>query len=404
MSKIYPLPNFDGTCHINKFGKPAYSKRFQEVGKFHEPGLAPVYDKTGWYHIKPNGRPAYNRRYLKVWGFYCGRAAVKDSDGFMHISKNGKPVYKDRYQWVGNFQEGACVVQTKKGFYHIGINGKRLYDKNYNYVGDFKDNVSVAWTGKNNTCRYINKKGDVLNRHTFTYLGLIHKNYARARDSIGWVHIKRNGLKAYHKYFEFIEDFYNGLAVVKTYKGEYLRINENGETIDKFESRDNKKSVKIVITGNIGSGKTTLRNKIQKVTGWKAHGIDDMRKYFGDKTPAGEARSWAAFLHEAQSCDNMIIEYTGCGPNSHLVNEALRQSQSKIYYIAVSSNISVCLKRISKRRWITPYPFKQLPEKNLLTRIHKELKKEWNKRDYIHYNKYSKIEKILTNIKNDNVT
>ncbi|NDB82236.1 MAG: hypothetical protein EB127_05775 [Alphaproteobacteria bacterium] len=401
--QVYPLPASDGSHHIDDSRKPAYSKRFKEVGKFHTPGLAPVLDESGWYHILPNGKPAYKERYEKVWGFYCGRAAAKDSSGWMHISKNGKPIYKERYQWVGNFQEDACVVQTKEGFYHIGINGKTLYDKIYSYAGDFKDNVAVAWTRKNNTCRYINKEGVFLNRNAYSYLGLIHKNYACARDSIGWMHIKRNGLKAYHNYFEFIEDFYNGLAVVKTYKGEYLRINECGETIDKFESGFKKRGIKIVVTGNIGSGKTTLRNKIQKLTGWKAYGIDDMRKHFGDKTPAGEARSWAAFLNVAQSCNNSIIEYTGCGPNSHLVNEALRQSQSRIYYIAVSSKISDCLKRISNRKWDVPYPFNKLPDKNLLGRIHQELKVEWKKRDYIYFNKNSKLTQILKNIKNDNI-
>ena len=52
----------DGSHHVDEFGVPAYEERFDEVLKFHPPGLAPVRRRGIAWHIKDSGKPAYERR------------------------------------------------------------------------------------------------------------------------------------------------------------------------------------------------------------------------------------------------------------------------------------------------------------------------------------------------------
>ena len=109
----------DASHHIHQ-GRPAYQSRFDEVLKFHEPGLAPVHDASGAYHITPDGLAAYAPRYIRTFGFYEGRAAVHAKDGWFHVLGDGSPLYGERYAWCGNFQEGRCPVRLPGGdYFHI---------------------------------------------------------------------------------------------------------------------------------------------------------------------------------------------------------------------------------------------------------------------------------------------
>src|SRR5256885_151596 len=66
----------DQTHHL-KGGSAAYEARFEEVLKFHAPGLAPVRDASGAYHIFATGRASYTERYFRTFGFYERREAVQ---------------------------------------------------------------------------------------------------------------------------------------------------------------------------------------------------------------------------------------------------------------------------------------------------------------------------------------
>jgi hypothetical protein len=57
-------------------GVPAYALRYREVGKYHEPGVAPAVDDHGATHVDVLGQPAYAPRFVRTFGFYEGRAAV----------------------------------------------------------------------------------------------------------------------------------------------------------------------------------------------------------------------------------------------------------------------------------------------------------------------------------------
>ena len=230
--QVYPLPASDGSHHIDDSGKPIYSTRFKEVGKFHSPGLAPVLDESGWYHILPNGKPAYEQRYERVWGFYCGYAAAKDFTGWTHIGSDGSPIYVERHIWVGNFQENLCSIQNQSGFFHINTNGKKIYPENYAYVGDFRDGTAVVTSQIDGQSRHIKSDGSNLHTRSFQSLDVFHKGYARAKDENGWFHINQDGISCYPQRYTNVEPFYNGLTVAEDSQGRRIRINEKGEIVD----------------------------------------------------------------------------------------------------------------------------------------------------------------------------
>ena len=76
----------DGT-HFLINNKKVFGKTFKETLKFHEPGLAPVCDETGWYHIDTKGNAVYKQRYKRTFGYYFDLAAVIDeNNNWCHIS------------------------------------------------------------------------------------------------------------------------------------------------------------------------------------------------------------------------------------------------------------------------------------------------------------------------------
>ena len=217
-------------------GKPVF-KQFVSILKFHEPGLAPVQDESGWYHIKTDGNPLYQERFKRTFGFYCSRAAVTESCGkCFHLDTNGNRVYSENYDWCGNFQENICTVRkfdsvlNKNFYFHIDLNGNRLYSKNYSYAGDFRDGIAVV-RNFDGLCRHINSKGEFINEKAFLDLGVFHKNIAPARDEKGWFHSDILGNELYERRFSMIEPFYNGFALVQNFDGTKEVISEKGETV-----------------------------------------------------------------------------------------------------------------------------------------------------------------------------
>lgn len=209
-------------------GRPAYSKRFLKVLKFHLPGYAPAHDDTGAFHIDVEGNNIYPQRYLRTFGFYDSLAAVSSIQGWFHLKTNGKPLYSERYSWTGNYQEKLCTVRNSQGsYFHIDYRGKKSYQEFYRFAGDFRDGYAVVQNHEG-LSTHINREGKFLHNRWLVDLDVFHKGFARAKDEKGWFHIDPSGKGLYSTRFEAIEPFYNGYARVETADGAILIIDERG--------------------------------------------------------------------------------------------------------------------------------------------------------------------------------
>ena len=205
---------------------------YKSILKFHNPGIAPVEDETGWYHVNTDNHAIYSQRYKRTFGYYCGLAAVTDyNSNCFHIDTLGKRVYPENYAFCGNYQEDKCVVRDfENHYFHIDKKGKRIYNESYLYVGDFKDGIACV-KQENGMFRHIDEYGRFLNEKEFMDLGVFHKNFAVAKDTDGWFHIDTDGNELYKERYLMIEPFYNGFALVTKFDGNKQIISEKGEKI-----------------------------------------------------------------------------------------------------------------------------------------------------------------------------
>ena len=221
----------DNTHHLDEQGAPAYPERFEEVHKFHPPGLAPVRrGQLGW-HIQSNGTPAYERCFHRTFGFYEGLAAVVDADGWHHIDSQGMDAYGSRFAWCGNMQGGRSTIRDGDGaYYHVDASGGPVYRERWRYAGDFRDGIAVVQAADGRST-HIARCGAMLHRRWFEDLDVFHKGFARARDSGGWMHIDRCGRSIYARRFAAVEPFYNSQARVERFDGGFEVIDETGNTL-----------------------------------------------------------------------------------------------------------------------------------------------------------------------------
>lgn len=217
--------------HHDLDGQPLYPHRFDEVLKFHPPGLAPVRRGDLAWHIDPAGEPAYARRFRRTFGFYEDRAAVESTDGWHHITPDGADAYPERHAWCGNFNHLRCTVRRADLRYlHITPDGRPAYDERWRYAGDFRDGIAVV-ARDDGRSTHIDRDGRPLHGLWFVDLDVFHKGFACARDERGWLHIDAAGRPQYPHRFAAVEPFYNGQARVETHDGAALVIGESGRTL-----------------------------------------------------------------------------------------------------------------------------------------------------------------------------
>lgn len=219
-----------GTHHIQG-SQPAYAERFDEVLKFHPPGLAAVRRGAQAWHIHPDGQAAYAHRFQRTFGFYEGLASVVGPDGWLHIDRAGHDAYRQRYAFCGNFQDGRCVVREPAGLYlHITATGDPAYAERWRYVGDFRDGIAVVQSSDGRST-HIDRNGRQVHGRWFIDLDVFHKRFARARDESGWTHVDIAGRPIYSRRFISVEPFYNGQARVERCDGGLEVIDETGATV-----------------------------------------------------------------------------------------------------------------------------------------------------------------------------
>lgn len=219
-----------GTHHMDD-DQPLYPHRFEQVGKFHAPGLAPARQHGRWFHINEKGEKAYAPSFDRVFGFYYNKAAVALGGKSFHINPKGQAIYPHRYAWCGNYQENVCVVRDQQGsYFHIDEQGIPLYKARYAYVGDFKDHYAVVKRA-DGKATHIDTQGNYVHGQWFDQLDVFHKGFARAQDDQGWYHIDTLARSCYQQRYQAIEPFYNGVAYAETKQGAQLLINEQGHLV-----------------------------------------------------------------------------------------------------------------------------------------------------------------------------
>ena len=224
-----------GTHHV-RGDVPLYVERFDEVLKFHAPGLAAVRRDGKAWHIRMDGAAAYTRRFHRTFGFYEGLAAAVALDGWRHVRPDGTDLYAARFAWCGNFQGSRCAAREFGGAYlHLTAEGAPAYGARWRYAGDFRDGIAVAQS-EDGRSTHIDPHGTPLHGGRFLDLDVFHKGCARARDEDGWMHVDLAGRPLYRRRFEAVEPFYNGQARVERFDGGLEVIDETGVRVVELRS------------------------------------------------------------------------------------------------------------------------------------------------------------------------
>lgn len=116
--------------------------------------------------------------------------------------------------------------------------------------------------------------------------------------------------------------------------------------------------MKILIIGNIGSGKTTLGNKIQEITGFKFVQIDELREKYLNNSVSGEYYSLYQFIKNIEENDNLILEFTGAGCHKFAIKRALELNDIKVMIIlCLTREFSLIKKRAGNKKFLYTPPF-----------------------------------------------
>lgn len=143
--------------------------------------------------------------------------------------------------------------------------------------------------------------------------------------------------------------------------------------------------MKIVVFGNVGSGKTAILSKLKEKIPFDIIAIDDFRRQYGDGSEEGETTARKMFLESIDENKNQFIECIGIGKVANELFDKLNQSIEPLICLTVNAPKEICQSRLSGRIWDIPFP-KSLEEvRSLIERTEikiqaNEIFDKWHKR------------------------
>ena len=115
--------------------------------------------------------------------------------------------------------------------------------------------------------------------------------------------------------------------------------------------------MKILIIGNIGSGKTTLGKAIQALTGFKFNQIDEIREKYLIGKVSQEYYCLHEFIKEIETNDDLISEFSGVGCHKFAVKRTLEWNDKIMIILCQTRNFDLILDRIGKKKFGYFSPF-----------------------------------------------
>ena len=153
--------------------------------------------------------------------------------------------------------------------------------------------------------------------------------------------------------------------------------------------------MKILLIGNIGSGKTTIGKLLSDKLNIPFIAIDEIREKYSDGTIAGEYLSLHHFMKNCQDEQSKILETSGIGCHKHSVKKALEDSQNEIFVVMIYSDIELNKFRINNKKW-PPHPW-PLNIDALLKKTELELKDDFHHKFWENSNSKFKLLLIENN-------
>ena len=131
--------------------------------------------------------------------------------------------------------------------------------------------------------------------------------------------------------------------------------------------------LKIVVVGNVGTGKSVLASALANALDIPVLGIDDCRFREGDGSAAGETAAWTAFLAAIGEPGAGVFECSGTGPFADLLRHALGRSGTRTVVFWLRAPFEVCQKRIAGRVCETPYSELGVPPDRVIAEVEESL-------------------------------
>lgn len=135
---------------------------------------------------------------------------------------------------------------------------------------------------------------------------------------------------------------------------------------------------KILVIGTLGSGKTTVAQRLARDTGFPYASIDECRIRYGDGTVSGEERAWENFLAVCRKPASAILEFCGMGPRIGGVRDNLLDSAIPVSVIWLVFPLDTCIARASRREKKIPAPYEWAPVAASVPLIHDSIEFTWD--------------------------